>query len=82
MGDWFLLKSPGGGGVSRTGEAEGPVGCLQRIGEFWGGGEYFFWGAEMSTKVEIPCQVSPGKTRCFIDLAVVFYYRRSVLLPP
>ena len=33
----FLLKIPGGGGVSRRGGAEGPGGCLQRIGE-WGGG--------------------------------------------
>ena len=49
-------EAPGGGwggslfientrrGVSRTGGAEGPGGCLRRIGEFWGGGgEIFFF---------------------------------------
>ena len=40
----FLLKIPGGG-VSSTGGAEGPGGCLRRIGEFLGGGaKYFFSG--------------------------------------
>ena len=37
----FLLKIPGG--VSRKGRAEGPGGCLRRIGEFGGGGANFFF---------------------------------------
>ena len=39
----FLIESPKGG-VSRTGGAEGPGGCLQHIGEFGGGAKYFFSG--------------------------------------
>ena len=43
-GGRFLVKIPGGG-VSRTGGAEGPGGRPQRIGEFWRGGvKYFFSG--------------------------------------
>ena len=33
----FLLKIPGGGFSGGRG-AEGPGGCLRRIGDFWGGG--------------------------------------------
>ena len=37
--DDFLLKIPGeGGGSPGGGGAEGPGGCLRRIGEFGGGG--------------------------------------------
>ena len=40
------------------------------------------WGfrniAHNSLFVEISCEFSPGKTRCFRDPAVVIYYRRSV----
>ena len=36
---FFLMRSPGGG-ASRTGGAEGPGGCLQRI---WGGGVFFYF---------------------------------------
>ena len=36
-GAGFLLKIPSGG-VSRTGGAEEPGGCLRRIGDFRGGG--------------------------------------------
>ena len=45
-GDRFFIERPRGGGVSRTGGAEGPGGCPQRIGEFWAGGEaqYVFGG--------------------------------------
>ena len=32
------MEKPRGGGFSRTGGAEAPGGCLQRIGEFFGGG--------------------------------------------
>ena len=50
-GTGFLLKVPGGG-VSRTGGAKGPAGCLRRIGGFFflGGGQIFGFGAEMATK--------------------------------
>ena len=41
------MEIPGGGSSG----AEGPGGCLQRIGELQGGGaKFFFFGAEMSTK--------------------------------
>ena len=45
-GSIFKLKFPEGGGVSRTGGAEGPGGCLWRIGEFGEGGglNIFFRG--------------------------------------
>ena len=55
----FLLKMPGGGGF--PGGAEGPGGCLRRIGEFGRGGQNIFFGAEMSTK-------SPKLTRNFLKL--------------
>ena len=47
----FLLKIPRGGG-GRFQEGEGPGGCLQRIGDFLGGGggQIFFFGPETSTK--------------------------------
>ena len=32
--------------------------------------------------VEISCEFSPRKTRCFRDPPVVIYCRRSALLPP
>ena len=53
-GGRFLLKIPGGGGgVFRRGGAEGPGGCLRRIGIFLGGGpKYFFFGPETSTKFQ------------------------------
>ena len=38
----LLLKVPGGGGFTRTGEAEGPGGCLRRIGNFGGWRLIFF----------------------------------------
>ena len=43
---FFVCSGPGGWGVSRTGGAEGPGGCLRRIGESWGGGgvNFFFFG--------------------------------------
>ena len=45
------MKIPRGGGFSRRGGAEGPGGCLRRIGDFLGGRtKFFFVGAEMSTK--------------------------------
>ena len=47
----FLLK--GGGSPERDG-AEGPGGCLRRIGEL-GGGLNIFFGAEMSTKQGSRC---------------------------
>ena len=38
-GDQFFIENPRrGGGFSRTGGAEGPGGCLRRIGGFGGGG--------------------------------------------
>ena len=49
----FLLKCQEGGGSPGGGGAEGPGGCLRRIGELgWGGAKFFFCGAEMSTKKE------------------------------
>ena len=50
-GGWliFYWKSQKGGG-SRGGGAEGPGGCLRRIGESGRGGPNFFFRAEMSTK--------------------------------
>ena len=59
MGVSLLIENPRMGGVSRGG-AEGPGGCLQRIGEFLGGGP-FFWGAEMSTKFS-SCQMFWSKS--------------------
>ena len=52
MGDRFLLKIPGGGG-GRPGGAEGPGGCLRRIGEFLGGGggKYFFSGPKCPPRI-------------------------------
>ena len=47
IGFFKCLKIPGRGGFSGGGGAEGPGGCLQRIGEFLGGGGaiyFFFWG--------------------------------------
>ena len=47
-GDRFFIENPRrGGGVSSTGGAEGPGGCLWQI---WGGGLNIFFGAEMSAK--------------------------------
>ena len=48
-----MIENPGGGGGVQEGDgAEGPGGCLQRIGEFFlGGGLIFFFGAKTSTKV-------------------------------
>ena len=44
-GGGFLLKIPGGGGGSPGGGgAEGPGGCLRRIGEFGGWGLNIFFG--------------------------------------
>ena len=41
----FLLKIPEGGGSPGGEGAEGPGGCLRRIGDFGGGGaKYFFRG--------------------------------------
>ena len=40
----FLLKIPGGGGRGVSGGAEGPGGCLRRIGEFGGGAKFIFLG--------------------------------------
>ena len=37
-GDRFFIENSQERGVSRTGGAEGPGGCLRRIGEFLGGG--------------------------------------------
>ena len=52
-GGRFLLKIPGGGSSGGRG-AEGPGGCLRRIGELGGGrANFFFFGAEMSTKNKI-----------------------------
>ena len=50
MGSIFLLKIPGGGGGCFPGGAEWPGRCLRRIGEFGGGLNFFFFGAETSTK--------------------------------
>ena len=58
----FLLKIPGGGSPGGRG-AEGPGGCLRRIGDFGGGGEakyFFFFGAEMSTKILSELQTHPN----------------------
>ena len=51
-GTVFCCNSQEGG--VRPGGAEGLGGCLRRIGEIFGGGEakYFFFGAEMSTKIK------------------------------
>ena len=47
MGGGFL----GGGGLQERGGLRWPGGCLRRIGEWGeGGGKFFFFGAEMSTK--------------------------------
>ena len=47
----FLLKIPAEGGSSGGG---GPRGrCLRRIGEWGGGGQIFFGGAEMSIKIHL-----------------------------
>ena len=46
----FLLKIPGGGGVSQAGGAGGsedPGGCSRGIG---GAAKFFFFGAEIPTK--------------------------------
>ena len=41
----FLIESPKGGAVSRTGGADGPEGCLQPVGGFGGGeAKHFFSG--------------------------------------
>ena len=50
-----FFENPRRGGSPAWGGAEGPGGCLQRIGEFGGGGLNFFFGAEMSTKINIVC---------------------------
>ena len=46
---FFLLKIPGAGSPGGRG-AEGPGGCLRRIGELGGGGLNIFFRTEMSTK--------------------------------
>ena len=51
VGIGFSFQSPRRGGSPGRDGAKGPGGCLQRIGEFWGGAKYFFFGAEMSTKI-------------------------------
>ena len=44
----FLIQNPRRGGVSRRGRGRG---CLRRIGDLGGeGANFFFFGAEMSTK--------------------------------
>ena len=49
-GEPFFIENPRRGG-GFPGGAEGPGGCLWRIGEFGGGGaKFFFFGAETSTK--------------------------------
>ena len=48
-GDPFFIEHPRRGGVPAG--AEGPGGCLRRIGEFGGGGLNIFFGAETSTKI-------------------------------
>ena len=49
---FFLLgEGEGGRGAGRTEGAEGPGGCLRRIGKLGGGGQNIFFGAEMSTKI-------------------------------
>ena len=50
-GGSFFIENPREGVGERDG-AEGPGGCLRRIGEFFGGGgaKFFFFGAETSTK--------------------------------
>ena len=51
-GDGFLWKIPGGGVFSRRGE--GPGGCLQRIGDFLGGGaKYFFSGPKRPPRLRL-----------------------------
>ena len=46
----FSLKIPGGGSPGGRG-AEGPGGCLRRIGDFGeGGATYFFFGVEVSCR--------------------------------
>ena len=50
----FLLNiPPRGGGGCFPGGAEGPGGCLRRIGEFWGGGglSFFFFVPKTSSKI-------------------------------
>ena len=49
-GGRFLIANPRGGGSPEGGGAEGPAGCLWRIGEWGGGLNIFFFGAEMSIK--------------------------------
>ena len=47
----FFLKIPGGGG-SRGGGAEGPGGCLRRIGDLGGGGLNIFFRGRNVPKIE------------------------------
>ena len=51
-GGRILIENHRGGGLHEGERAEGPGGCLRRIGDFGGGGgsKYFFSGAEMSSK--------------------------------
>ena len=44
------LENPRRGGSPGGGGAEGPGGCLQRIGE-WGGGEFFFSGPKCLPRI-------------------------------
>ena len=60
-GDRFFIENPKEGGVSSTGGAEGPGGCLWQIGEFGGGGaKYFFSGPKC------PPRIFLGQIQCFL----------------
>ena len=61
----FLLKIPKGG-VLQDGRGGGAGGCLQQIGEFFGGGRLIvFFGAEMSTKLDCTIEVVIAKILIF-----------------
>ena len=75
VGDRFFIENPRRGG--RPGGAEGPEGCLRRIGEFWGGGglNIFFQGRNVH-QVCCACNIGhephlPRPMRLFEDTCPV-----------
>ena len=56
----FFFKIPRGGFL-RGGGAEGPGGCLQRIGEWGGGGLNFFFRGRNAHQETAICPPSRGK---------------------
>ena len=75
-GGRFLIENPRlmGGFSSRP---MGPGGCLRRVGEFGGGGgeaKFFFFGAEMSTKLLIYCGVQNNSVSGLLFLNYLQYF--------